>query len=38
MGNLMTLLLNTASGTSPDEVSERQALISCDFLVKARKE
>ncbi|MDE2841776.1 MAG: hypothetical protein OXN21_00185 [Chloroflexota bacterium] len=34
----MTLPLNTAPGPSPDEESERHALISRDFLVKAREE
>ena len=34
----MTLPLNNAPGPSPDEESERHALISRDFLVKAREE
>ena len=34
----MTLPLNTAPGPAPDEESERHALISRDFLVKAREE
>ena len=34
----MTLPLNTAPGPSPDEESECHALISRDFLVKAREE
>ena len=34
----MTLPLNTAPGPSPDEEAGRHALISRDFLVKARQE
>ena len=34
----MTLPLNTAPGPSPDEESQRHAVISRDFLVKARQE
>ncbi len=34
----MTLPLNTAPGPLPDEESERHAMISHDFLVKARQE
>ena len=34
----MTLPLDTAPGPSPDQESERHALISRDFLVKARQE